>query len=111
MKIFQTFRNRMAALGSSPNQSLQTHPFNERIAIGTFILSIPLILQLVFFCQESHIFYNYTRSICLINAEVVIFTMFLILLSQLEALFELIIAIESLCDGKKISQIANIYTG
>lgn len=101
-KIFQTFQCYFECLGFIPNNSLLPQPFNKRIIIGFTILGLSLILQLAYFFQGSHNFIEYTESIYVIFATIVLFIIFSIWSFQTSVVFEAIIIIENLSDGKKI---------
>lgn len=100
MKIFQTFQSYFEFLGFTPNQSLQSHPFNRRIAIGFLIQSLTLTIELIYIFQGSHSLMEYSQLFYMIGVTIMNFIMFLFLSFQMQKPFQLIIAIGNLCDGK-----------
>lgn len=102
MSFFQTIRRGMMILGFTPNQALQTHPFNGRIAVGFMIQCLSLALQLVYSFRGGHNFMEYSQLIYIISAVGVVFIVFIISSFQMKAIFKIIIKFEKLLDGKKL---------
>lgn len=94
--------------GFSPNQLLQTHPFNGRTTIGVLILSVSVALELAYFFQEAHSFLEYSQVIYMIGAGSMVYITFWNLLIQMDALFKLITAMENMFDGKTKHSAKNV---
>lgn len=94
MKLFQTVQRNFAALGIRTNQP----KFNKNLAKSCFIYYFSFFMSIRFLFFEAKTFLEYTSSIYLTTALLVIFTYFTIFILKLEKFFELIDNLEKFFD-------------
>lgn len=89
MKVFQITQKNFASTGIGPKLINQSYPFNARILIGLFILSLGMTFSFVYTVYEAKSFAEYTQTIYICSATVIIFLALLILISKVKSLFRL----------------------
>lgn len=100
MKILETFRYHIEILGFSPNQSLQSHPFNQRIMITFLMYNVCIYQESMYLFHGPENLLEYTRLFYTFGTIILIYVLFLRLTFQMKKLFQLILNTENLCKGK-----------
>lgn len=96
MKILQLTLKNIATIGVNPNLSLQPFPFNAKIFFAFLILSSYLICNLVFLFYESKTFTERIQSIYMSSGIASAIFCWVILIFNVNKLFETINACENL---------------
>lgn len=99
--IFDLIQKNFATIGIEPCLATQLYPLNGRIFIGFLILVSGTICDLIYFFKEAKTFAEHTQSMytCTMGAEIALYLLILIL--QVDKLFELINGCDSLAHTSK----------
>lgn len=100
-QIFYTIQKNFEILGISANQSLQKCPLNERILLGFVLLAMCLFSFLLYVFNEANSFMEYTQSVYLTGAVVLISFTNVIVVIQMKKLFDFIISVKNLHNGNE----------
>lgn len=103
MKIFHTIQKAFGILGFSSNQSLHRYPFNGRIWMGFVVFGICLISYLYYLFNIANTFMEYTQSVYVTGAVILIGSSYIIILIKMKKLFQFIDFVEDLPNGKASS--------
>lgn len=91
MQLFQSVQMNLAILGICPSQSMQIScGFNGKMLKVAFFHGLSGILSCLFFVYEAHTFREYTDSIYMTSATIMVILYFLILILKMAKLFEFI---------------------
>lgn len=72
MKLFMTIKRNYHVLGINSKQSIQAHPFNKRIVLGSITICLNIISHGVFLSEVANSFMEYTKSIYMFSAAVLV---------------------------------------
>ena len=99
MKIFQIIQKQYAILGiSSPNQSAQKNPSNERTTLGFLIFAWNIVSQFVYIFYVASGFMEYVDCISSTCAGIITFVCFAAIVFRKTTLFKNIENMEQLID-------------
>lgn len=101
MTILQLTQKNFATIGVSPNLPLQPYPINAKIAIGFLMLASYFICYLVYWCFEATKLIEYMRSIYMASVAFVIILYVVVIILNVEEMFQLINNCENLVNTRK----------
>lgn len=102
MKLFQSIQLNLAVLGIFPNHSMQTqYGFNVKIFKVAFFQGLYGILSCLFFVYEAHTFREYTDTIYMTSATIMVMLYFLILLVKRTKFFEFVNRFEKFVNDRE----------
>lgn len=103
MKLFQSTQRKFAALGVTPNQSVQTHPFNGKILTTYFLYLLSCIFFFVYFFHVANNFREYVISIYMTSATVVVTINYTTLICHSLNIFKFIENVEKMIGTSKLT--------
>lgn len=102
MKLFQLIRKNFMALGIDSKQAFDsTKPYNKKILGCFFMIGLNNIFFLVYMFHIAESFLEYTESMYMASAAIVIGVIFICLVLKMKKLFELIDGIEKHINGEE----------
>lgn len=101
LKAFRTIRERFATMGISPELLTQSHPFNGTILMYLLILGSAITFIGVYIFNYAKTSFEYTQSIYLVSAGILVVVALLILIFEAENLFEYINRCEDMLNDSK----------
>lgn len=102
MKLFGSTQQNFSVLGITPNQSVQTHPFNGKNSTTFFMYVLNCIFFLVYFFRVANSFGEYVISIYMTTATVVVAVNYTTLVCQSLNIFVFIENVEKMIETSKL---------
>lgn len=100
MKIFHTIQKNFEIMGFSSNQTLQKYPLNEKNSMGIFVFIMCSISYLYYLFNIANSFMEYTQSVYVTGAVILIGSSYVIILIKMKELFQYIVFVKNLPNGK-----------
>lgn len=101
MKILRIAKKKLAILGITLNQSLESHPFNRKISMGSFIFGFSIFSHFAFLLHLADTFMEYTESVYMTCTTISIAVSFLSTIFQMRKSFEIIVGLEKIVKMSK----------
>lgn len=101
MKIFQLTQKNFFSVGVHPSLSHQPHPFTGKIVIGFLITSSNVVCNLVFAIFKAETLVECTQSIYMGSLAILIIFILLIIIFNVEKLFQIINDCENLVNKRE----------
>lgn len=101
MILLKSTQKSLAVVGITPNQSVQSHPFNGNVLKTYVSYLLSCILFCVYFLRVANDFRGYILSIYVTSMTVVVSINYTILVFQSPKAFELIVNFEKTIEERK----------
>lgn len=101
MKIFQTVEKKLAILGFTPNQSLETNLLNKKILMGALILAVSILSLFAFLFRLANTFMEYTKSAYLIATTIATIVCFVSVVFKMQNLFDIMVGFRQIVNMSK----------
>lgn len=90
IKIFQLTQRNFALVGICPNLSLQSYPFNWKISMGIFILSLYIMCSMMYLFYTPNLFTENTQTVFMDSVAALIILTLLVLIFNVDEVFKYI---------------------
>lgn len=108
LKIYQVIQKNFATLGICPNLTMQPYPINGKIFIGFQILISGIYFLLMYIFNDAQTFIEYTQTIYICSCATLMSIAFIIILINVEKLFNLINNCEKVINTRMCSHFIEI---
>lgn len=98
MKLFQIIQKKFAFFGITSTQSIEAHPFNEKILLVYVVYGSTWISSVLFLVRRASTFEEYTNNIYITTATAMIIFCFTVVVLRMPKLFEFINKCERLTE-------------
>lgn len=102
-KAFEIIQKYFAKIGIAPSLADQAYPFNRKILFGFSMLSLGNCCSFVYITYVAETFADYTQSVYMLSFGILIVFALIILIFNVEKLFEYMDECDDLINTSKLS--------